>query len=73
MPPATGIHITDLDHFRPQQRDHLLRLKQKVIPSVALRILGENQIDDFFRVLHGVLPAKQTGCPKCFDALGMNS
>ena len=61
--------MADLDQIGEDQLAHSRRLKLQVGAGLVDLILIDQQIDDFFGVVHGIAPATQAGTAEGFDPL----
>ena len=67
MPPAPGIHVSQLDDVVADQALGLFGLEPEVLAAVALAVAREDQIDDLFRVVEGIGPALERGIDEGLD------
>ncbi len=67
--PATGIHVADFDDVRLHQIPHCSGFELQMFPGFQRGVFIHDEIDDLFRMRHGVAPAIHTGLIECCDLL----
>ena len=69
VPPAAGIHVPDLHQLRLHQPAHFLGFEQQVFAGFAPAVAGDDQVGDFGRMIHRILPAAQARALESRDAI----